>query len=270
MIQKTRSKTAASKKVRSRSSRTAPKASAPRSKPHSLSRGKASAKTAVLEAAALDLLSYREPVDEVPEAENVRARYAPNYLKARRVFEEAFREIGHLAAPIEPPAGLKARLFARVAADTEKRETPTAADANALEGSQVLLPGVVAVRSAEARWTAASIVGVEFKLLGRDAERGITTKLIRLAPGFNYPSHRHGGVEEVFVLEGSVKVNGVLLRAGDYCRSESGTEEHGTSTVEGATAIVISSDDDSFVDPPASVLAKTIPVRETDKGTRTT
>jgi len=46
------------------------------------------------------------------------------------------------------------------------------------------------------------------------------------------------------MLTGTLWVNGVLLKAGDYCRSEPGTDESGTYSDEGATAIVISSDKD--------------------------
>lgn len=74
----------------------------------------------------------------------------------------------------------------------------------------------------------------------------MTTRLVRFAPGLRYPTHRHGGTEELFVLSGSVVVNGLVLRAGDYCRSEAGTEERGSYSDEGATAIIISSDADEI------------------------
>ena len=89
----------------------------------------------------------------------------------------------------------------------------------------------------------------EYKLVAYDAERRATTSLVRFAPGMRYPPHRHGGTEEIFVLEGSVLVNGVLLKAGDYCRSEAGTDETGTISHEGAMAIVVSSDFDEIASP---------------------
>jgi anti-sigma factor ChrR (cupin superfamily) len=69
---------------------------------------------------------------------------------------------------------------------------------------------------------------------------------VRFEPGVRYPKHRHGGTEEIFLLEGKVWVNGTLLQAGDYCRSEAGTEEIGTYSETAAMAIVISSDMDEI------------------------
>jgi len=52
--------------------------------------------------------------------------------------------------------------------------------------------------------------------------------------------------QEPNVLEGSLTVNGQLLSAGDYCRSEPGTEEADTFSEAGGMAIVISSDRDEI------------------------
>ncbi len=59
-----------------------------------------------------------------------------------------------------------------------------------------------------------------------------------MEPGAKFPDHRHDFLEEIFVLEGSAWLSGQLLRAGDYCRSEPGTEDYAISTVEGATFVV--------------------------------
>jgi hypothetical protein len=44
-------------------------------------------------------------------------------------------------------------------------------------------------------------------------------------------------LEELFVLEGSAVVNGKLLRAGDYCRSEPGTSDQDIYSAEGAHSL---------------------------------
>ncbi len=106
--------------------------------------------------------------------------------------------------------------------------------------------GVSGVRSATTRWSPTPLPGIEEKFLAHDDARGVTTRLLRFAPGTRYPKHRHAGTEEIFVLEGSLTINGLLLSAGDYCRSETGTEEEDTFSETGGMAIVISSDRDEI------------------------
>jgi len=76
------------------------------------------------------------------------------------------------------------------------------------------------VRSGQFDWAPAVAPGIEVKRLSEDRVRERVTLLVRLAPGASYPDHRHADVEELYLLEGEVFVSGVLMRAGDYCRSE--------------------------------------------------
>ena len=165
-------------------------------------------------------------------------RLDPVYAEARLAFDETAASLAFTAGEVDPPPGLFERLLAAVS--VEAQETPPP------DGYFEVKPGVTAVRTSEAPWQAAPIEGAEFKVISRDADRHYTTRLVRFAPGTSYPTHRHGGTEEIFVLEGSVLVNGVLLKAGDYCRSEAGTDETGTISHEGAMAIVVSSDFDEI------------------------
>jgi anti-sigma factor ChrR (cupin superfamily) len=138
---------------------------------------------------------------------------------------------------------LKERLLSRVAGE----RAPAAAPDRALPpGGRAVLPGVSAVLVAETEWQSASLPGLDYKLLHRDDANGYTTRLLRFAPGSTYPAHRHGGTEEVFIVAGSVVLNGVTLRAGDYCRSEAGTSETEAYSAEGGMAIIVSSDADEF------------------------
>lgn len=138
--------------------------------------------------------------------------------------------------PLEPPPGLKLQLLARLAGPG--RTLPA--------GFFAVRPGVSGVRSATTRWSPTPLPGIEEKFLAHDDARGVTTRLLRFAPGTRYPKHRHAGTEEIFVLEGSLTINGLLLSAGDYCRSETGTEEEDTFSETGGMAIVISSDRDEI------------------------
>ena len=139
--------------------------------------------------------------------------------------------------PVEPPESVRRALLDRISREP-------GAGTRFREARFRVKPGVSGTRSGLLEWSPTPIPGLEEKVIARDEERSVTTRLIRFAAGARYPNHRHGGTEEIFVLEGSVSVNDVLLSAGDYCRSEAGTEEIGTVSPTGGLAIVISSDRD--------------------------
>ena len=140
-------------------------------------------------------------------------------------------------SPVEPRPRVRDELLAKIAAEPR---TPQP------DGAFTVKPGVTAVRTSAAAWIASPIAGIEYKLLARDPERGTRTQLVRFAPGARYPRHRHAGTEEIFLIEGSVSVNGVLLRAGDSCRSEPGTEELGTYSETGGLALIVSCERDEI------------------------
>ena len=154
--------------------------------------------------------------------------------------EDVSRALALSAPPVAPRASVREKLMARVAAE------PRAASP---EGFFPVKPGVTGVRTATAAWSPTPIPGIEFKLLARDPERGTRTQLIRFAAGARYPRHTHGGTEEIFLIEGTVCVNGIVLQPGDYCRSEEGTEESGTYSATGGLALVVSSDRDEVAWP---------------------
>ena len=79
--------------------------------------------------------------------------------------------------------------------------------------------------------------GVEISQISRDPERERHTTLIRVAAGASIPGHRHGGLEECFVLQGDVTDGVDKLAGGDYVRYETGSE-HELSTVGGCLLLV--------------------------------
>jgi hypothetical protein len=189
------------------------------------------------ESAAVEALE-RKPIPEGDEL----LKADPSWVGLRRDFEAVVREMG-FAAEATPPAGLnglKVKLLARIAAEPQvKKALPP--------GGMEIVPGITAVLVEKAEWIATPLPGLEYKLLHIDEEGGTSTRLLRFAPGATYPSHRHGGPEEVFVLQGSVFLNGIRLKAGDYCRAEAGTTEPMAYSDEGGLAIIVSSDRDEFL-----------------------
>ena len=163
-----------------------------------------------------------------------------DWLELRRDFGEVLDALAYSAAA-PPPPHLKKLVLDRIAAEGPARP------ASLPPGGRAVLAGVTAVLVADAEWIPAQLPGLDYKLLNRDDARGYTTRLLRFAPGSTYPAHRHGGTEEVFIVAGTVVLNGVTLRAGDYCRSEAGTTETAAYSAEGGMAIIVSSDADEFV-----------------------
>jgi len=87
-------------------------------------------------------------------------------------------------------------------------------------------------------WRATRHRGIHLHVLRRDAETGDATVLIRMEPGCSYPSHRHNGIEEVFVLQGGYRDARGEHRAGDYVLNPAGSA-HRPVALEGAQDCVL-------------------------------
>ncbi len=146
----------------------------------------------------------------------------------------ALREIAGrvaLAAPAVPaPTVLRERLHAEI-----RRERETA-------GVLLRRPGLLIARPSDARWEATDIAGVFRRRLFEDPARRYATALVRMEPGVRYPAHRHVELEELYLLEGDLHVQGVPMRPGDYCRADAGTVHDEVFTDTGAVFIVMSSE----------------------------
>lgn len=128
------------------------------------------------------------------------------------------------AAPPHParPA-LRDAVLARIGAPTE----PVVQR----EGLRFVFPSAMT-------WAAGRAKGVEVKRLVTDEAAGRNTSIVRMAPGTVYPTHRHAGIEEVYIIEGDLQVAGVTMRAGDYCRAEADSVHAGVHTVGGCVLVV--------------------------------
>jgi quercetin dioxygenase-like cupin family protein len=81
--------------------------------------------------------------------------------------------------------------------------------------------------------------GVFVKSLRYDAETGRSkTILLKFGPGASYPYHNHPGGEEIYVLEGSVVIEGAELSAGDYLYTPPGYR-HGVRTDTGCVLLLV-------------------------------
>ena len=150
------------------------------------------------------------------------ARYVEEVAACRGVVDD----LAYAARPQAPSPAVRARVLAAV----------SDADAPVVE-----VQGLRFVRGRRVEWQPGMVDGLELKLLRVDADGSRATVLARMAPGVVYPSHRHAGVEEIFLVEGDLAVNGVSMRAGDYCSADAGTVHDGVRTTGGCTFIVTAS-----------------------------
>ena len=124
---------------------------------------------------------------------------------------------------LRPPTPLWNRLAQRIAAET---------------GQEPVSPAPR--RSPEAEWEEVA-PGISVKLLATDAENHRVSMLVRLAPGTDYPPHRHAGIEELHLLGGELMIDDRKLYPGDYSRAEVGSVDRRVWSETGCTCVLITS-----------------------------
>jgi quercetin dioxygenase-like cupin family protein len=153
---------------------------------------------------------------------------------------ESWETLGRAATPVAPPAHLKAKLLERIGdgapVQAWKRWSPNlAGDAS------------VIVRAGSSGWEPTGSTGIDVRRLFVDAAAERITMLVRMAPGTCYPSHRHAGVEECYVLEGDLYSDNFEMKAGDYQRLEGGTAHGVQATHGGCLLFIVSSMHDELL-----------------------
>jgi len=86
--------------------------------------------------------------------------------------------------------------------------------------------------------------GIHVQILARDEENDRVSMLVRLDPGTDYPGHMHGGVEELHLLHGVLRVDDRTLYPGDFIHAEVGTVDHRVWTEIGCTCFLTTSNKD--------------------------
>ncbi len=97
------------------------------------------------------------------------------------------------------------------------------------------------VRSHEIDWKPLNepdVSGISVKVLQFDeAVRRAPTILLKFEVGARYPAHNHRGGEEIFVLEGDIKLGADHLYAGDYLYTAP-NNIHAVRSVNGCVILV--------------------------------
>ena len=161
------------------------------------------------------------------------------------------RIVGALAysAPAAPMAeDLKERLFQRLnlapSTPAEMAATSNEPVSPEIRSPEPLGP-FLAVRSQDLQWKPYRVPGVSVARLSVDRSRREVSAILRADPGVCYPLHVHAGFEEIYMLEGDLRIGNQIYHAGDYIRSEPGSS-HQPTTQTGCLFFVRTSLEDEY------------------------
>lgn len=197
-------------------------------------------------------MTQREPTVGCPRDDA--ALYALHALDEaeRRVFEThlercpgcrsevaALRATTLSLAPLAPDVAPPKGLLARILGATRPATSPVADLAG--RASAVLSIDSDIVRTTEGDWEDSGVEGVRMRSLFVDPANDRMTMLVRMEAGASYPSHRHAGAEECYVLEGDLHGPGFEMKAGDYQRRAAGTVHGAQFTRGGCLLFIVSS-----------------------------
>ena len=87
-------------------------------------------------------------------------------------------------------------------------------------------------------WKATKIDGVEMKILIEEPETGLMTALVRFAPGAKLPPHEHVGIEQSYLLEGSLEDPEGVTTSGNFVWRPAGSR-HVAWSKTGALVLAI-------------------------------
>jgi anti-sigma factor ChrR (cupin superfamily) len=102
-----------------------------------------------------------------------------------------------------------------------------------------------AVRSGKAAWNPMEPGSLALPLAG-SVEEGIEISLLRMEPGATIARHRHDWVEELCIISGDCRCQGIELGPEDYHRAGPGTTHDMTSSVGGCSIAYITRKTDSI------------------------
>ena len=197
---------------------------------------------------ALDLLDLEERL--WVEAQIIDC---PDLAEELANYQAAVAVIPYSAPTMPMSADLKDRLFVRVAsalpnriADSGGNQLDVEPIATALPAAaKSSLPAIVTFRSSDLKWRPYRTAGVEVALLYLDRANRMSSALLKAAAGVVYPLHQHQGMEEIYMLEGELVIDGQVYRAGDYIRSYPNSL-HAPSTSTGCMFLIRGCLDDNY------------------------
>jgi quercetin dioxygenase-like cupin family protein len=191
----------------------------------------------------------------------------------RQGCDECSKELSALGETLEawvradatetPDPALKENLLARIRADASRR-MPERDETSRMRGrlnsddstqvwknwnGEQSTSGLFTLHGDQGAWESIDVDGISIKRLFADPDKKTVTMLVRMAAGTSYPSHRHAGAEECFVLEGDLHVgDSIVMRAGDYQRAGSESIHVRQWTDQGCLLFIVSSTEDELLE----------------------
>jgi len=110
-----------------------------------------------------------------------------------------------------------------------------------------LVPDSTYVDVAAVPWTPTRFPGIEAKTLMENKATGLSTVLMRWAPGATLPSHEHVEIEQSYILEGSLTDHAGTCTAGNYVWRRAGSR-HDAWTTEGCLVLAFFLKPNKFFD----------------------
>lgn len=110
-----------------------------------------------------------------------------------------------------------------------------------------ILPDSTYVEIAALPWTPTRFPGIESKILMENKATGMSTALMRWAPGARLPHHEHVAVEQTYVVEGSFADRDGVYTAGNYVWRRAGSR-HDAWSDKGCLTLAIFLKPNTFFD----------------------
>ncbi len=129
--------------------------------------------------------------------------------------------------PVNPPPQIKEALFTKI-------DTLAPTD-RSLSKNEIINQ---IVRAEDGRWEEI-FPGITLKTLSKHPEKGYDIILMHMSPGSVLPRHKHLGVEDVYVLEGTGSNDGIHFKAGDFASAPPGSIHEETYTSDGCLMLVV-------------------------------
>lgn len=98
---------------------------------------------------------------------------------------------------------------------------------------------VVEVLAGQGEWKDIGFPGIAVKMLFRDKEARTNTMLLRMEPGARLPSHHHHDTEQCWILEGDVRWEGLVYKAGDFVVAGKGSLHPALTSERGALLLLV-------------------------------
>ena len=165
--------------------------------------------------------------EEALEAER-RMAVDPAFAAEVRAFEETASMTALALPPAAPSPSVRERLMARIMPEEE------------------IPAGFAVLRAGQGEWQPSPFKGVDVKMLHYDKKTSLVTNLVRMQPGTVYPTHRHADVEQCFVVEGDIRMDKIVLRAGDYGKAFPTTTHEHITTESGCVLLIMNSSHDDY------------------------